>query len=213
MEVLELAPGEPLPRHRNRAPSEDDDEEERGPAENIPQQLREEPGVLELENPEERAERQTLTTRVLRYASAFPAECESFKLSRKKLDRLHPGALRTLEADVSHAVATRRTASAMKGLFLAGVHLLEVGLPYAGLEVAGLTGAVSRDADLLATVDEVAIKRDLAVAVAPEIRLLAGLGRLVLAVDQHNRSLRPAVPPAPPPAAPCRPDSSGFDDL
>ena len=208
MEVVGLAPGVPMPRARAPAESEDEGEEHYEPT--AVEQLREDPGVIELESTEERQERQTLTTRVLRYTAAFPTETESFKLSRKKLERRSLSELRQVESDVSHAVATRRTASAMKGLFLAGVHLLEVGLPYAGLETEGLTVAVSRDADLLATVDEVAIKRDCAVAVSPELRLLAGLGQTVLAIDAHNRVNRPA---AAAPAEPATAPSAEFDDL
>ena len=100
----------------------------------------------------------------------------------------------------------------MKGLFLAGVHLLEVGLPYAGLETAGLTGAVSRNADLLATVEELSIKRDCAVAVSPEIRLLAGLGQTILAIDAHHRANRPVAAPAPAEPA-TAPAGGAFDDL
>ena len=208
MEVVELAPGVPMSRARAPAEEEDDEEERYEPT--AVEQLREDPGVIELESAEERQERQTLTTRVLRYTAAFPTETESFKLTRKKLERRSLSELRQVESDVSHAVATRRTASAMKGLFLAGVHLLEVGLPYAGLETAGLTGAVSRNADLLATVDEVCIKRDCAVAVSPELRLLAGLGQTVLAIDAHNRVNRPAAAPAEPTAPPA---GGAFDDL
>lgn len=209
MEVVELAPGVPMSRARAPAEEEDDEEERYEPT--AAEQLREDPGVLELESAEERQERQTLTTRVLRYTAAFPTETESFKLSRKKLERRSLSELKQIESDVSHAVATRRTASAMKGLFLAGVHLLEVGLPFAGLETQGLTVAVSRNGDLLATVDEVAIKRDCAVAVSPEIRLLAGLGQTVLAIDAHNRANRPAAAaPAEPATAPA---GGEFDDL
>jgi hypothetical protein len=210
MEVVELVPGVPMPRQRAPAESEDDEEETYEPT--AVEQLREDPGVIELETTEERQERQTLTTRVLRYTAAFPAETESFKLTRKKLERRSLSELRQVESDVSHAVATRRTASAMKGLFLAGVHLLEVGLPFAGLETQGLMVAVSRNADLLATVDEVAIKRDCAVAVSPEMRLLVGLGQTILAIDDHNRANRPVAAPAP--AEPATAPSGGeFDDL
>ena len=211
MEVVELAPGVPMSRARAPLESEDDEEEhyhQPTPAE----QLREDPGVIELETAEERSERQTLTTRVLRYTAAFPAETSSFKLTRKKLERRSLSELKQIENDVSHAVATRRTASALKSLFLAGVHVLEVGLPYAGLETQGLTGAVSRNADLLATVDEVCIKRDCAVAVSPEIRLLAGLGQTILAIDSHHRANRPVAAPAPAEPA-TAPAGGAFDDL
>ena len=210
MEVVELAPGVPMSRARAPADSEDDEEEhyhQPTPAE----QLREDPGVIELETAEERSERQTLTTRVLRYTAAFPAETSSFKLTRKKLERRSLSELKQIENDVSHAVATRRTASALKSLFLAGVHVLEVGLPYAGLETQGLTGAVSRNEDLLATVDEVCIKRDVAVAVSPEIRLLTGLAQTVLALDSHHRANRPVAAAPAEPAAP--PAGGAFDDL
>ena len=213
MEVIEMPAGEPLPRVRERTPTPEPSEEDAPERfQTVPERLRADDDCeLEIESTEERAERQTLTTRILRYTAAFPQETESFKVSRKKLERRSLPALKELENDISHAVATRRTASAMKGLFLAGVHLLEVGLPYAGLETAGLTGAVSRNADLLATVDEVAIKRDCAVAVSPEIRLLAGLGQTILAIDAHHRANRPvAAAPAEPATAPA---GGAFDDL
>ena len=86
MEVVELAPGVPMSRARAPAESEDySDEEHYEPT--AAEQLREDPGVIELEISEERSERQTLTTRVLRYTAAFPAETSSFKLTRKKLER------------------------------------------------------------------------------------------------------------------------------
>ena len=210
MEVVELAPGVPMSRARAPAESEEDEDEDYHQP-TAAEQLREDPGVIELETAEERQERQTLTTRVLRYTAAFPNETSSFKLSRKKLDRRSLPELKQIESDVSHAVATRRTASALKGLFLAGVHVLEIGLPYAGLETQGLTGAVSRNEDLLATVDEVSIKRDCAVAVSPEMRLLAGLGQTILAIDSHHRANRPvAAAPAEPTTAPA---GGTFDDL
>ena len=54
----------------------------------VPERLRADADCeLVLESTEERAERQTLTTRVLRYTAAFPAETSSFKLTRKKLER------------------------------------------------------------------------------------------------------------------------------
>ena len=211
MEVVELAPG--VPMSRARAPSESEDDEEEHYHQPTPaEQLREDPGVIELETAEERSERQTLTTRVLRYTAAFPAETSSYKLTRKKLERRSLSELKQIENDVSHAVATRRTASALKSLFLAGVHVLEVGLPYAGLETQGLTGAVSRNEDLLATVDECAIKRDVAVAVSPEMRLLAGLGQTILAIDSHHRANRPVAAPAPAEPA-TAPAGGAFDDL
>ena len=210
MEVVELAPGVPMSRARAPAESEEEDEEDYHQP-TAAEQLREDPGVIELETVEERQERQTLTTRVLRYTAAFPNETSSFKLSRKKLERRSLPELQQIESDVSHAVATRRTASALKGLFLAGVHVLEIGLPFAGLETQGLTGAVSRNEDLLATVDECAIKRDCAVAVSPEMRLLAGLGQTILAIDSHHRANRPVAAAPAEPAAP--PVGGAFDDL
>jgi hypothetical protein len=214
MEVIEMPAGEPLPRVRERAPTPEPSEEDAPERfQTVPERLRADADCeLEIESSEERAERQTLTTRILRYTAAFQVETESFKVSRKKLERRSLPALKELENDISHAVATRRTASALKSLFLAGVHVLEVGLPYAGLETQGLTGAVSRNADLLATVDEVAIKRDCAVAVSPEIRLLAGLGQTILAIDSHHRANRPVAAPAPAEPA-TAPAGGAFDDL
>ena len=59
--------------------------------------------------------------------------------------------------------------------------------------------------------DECAIKRDCAVAVSPEMRLLAGLGQTILAIDSHHRANRPvAAAPAEPTTAPA---GGTFDDL
>ena len=113
MEVVELAPGVPMSRARAPAESEEEDEEDYHQP-TAAEQLREDPGVIELETSEERQERQTLTTRVLRYTAAFPNETSSFKLSRKKLERRSLSELKQVENDVSHAVATRRTASARR---------------------------------------------------------------------------------------------------
>ena len=191
--------GEPLPRVRERAPTpEPVSEEDEGRFQTIPERLRADPDCeLELESTEERAERQTLSVRLGRYRDAFPRECEGFKLTRKHLARKSLAALRELADDVKHQVGTRRTGEQMKGLFLAGVNICEVALPMVGMEVQGLTNIISQNEDILRTVDEIAIARDAAVYVAPEMRLAGAVLHIVMALDGHNRAKAPAQEPTP----------------
>ena len=199
MEVIEMPAGEPLPRFRERAPTpEPVSEEEGGRSWTVPERLREDPGELEIESTEDRAERQTLCVRLGRYRNSFPQETEGFKLSRKHLARKSLAALRELADDVKHQVGTRRTGEQMKGLFLAGVNVAEIALPMVGMEVQGLTNIISQNDDILKTVDEIAIARDAAVYVAPEMRLAGAVLQICLALDTHNRAKNgPAQEPTP----------------
>ena len=131
MEVIEMPAGEPLPRVRERAPTPEPSEEDAPERfQTVPERLRADADCeLEIESSEERAERQTLTTRILRYTAAFPAETESFKVSRKKLERRSLPALKELENDISHAVSTRRTASALKSYSLPAFTCSKWGYP------------------------------------------------------------------------------------
>ena len=200
MEIIELQEGEPLPRAKvvrenTPAASEDEGEEDPGRFQTIPERLCADPDCeLELESAEEHVERQTLTVRLGRYKDAFPRETEGFKLSRKHLQRKSLAALRELAEDVKHQVGTRRTGEQFKGLFLAGVNVAEMTLPMVGLEVQGLTNIISQNEDILKTVDEIAIARDAAVYVAPEMRLAGAVLQICLALDTHNRSKAPPEP-------------------
>ena len=185
--------GEPLPRVRERAPTpEPASEEDEGRSWTVPERLREDPGELEIESTEDRAERQTLSVRLGRYRDAFPRETEGFKLSRKHLQRKSLAALRELADDVKHQVGTRRTGEQMTAMFLAGVNMAEIALPMVGMEVQGLTNIISQNGDILKTVDEIAISRDAAVYIAPEMRLAGAVLQIILALpDTHNKNKAP----------------------
>ena len=210
METIELAAGEPLPSRpeKMRSVPEEDIPEYEGRAETVPERLRADADCdLEIESTADRLERQTLTVRLGRYLRSFPDECAGFKLTRKHLERKGLGALRELAQDVQHAVGTRRTGEQLKSLFLAGVHAAELTLPILGLEVAGLTNIVAGHEDLLKTVDELAISRDAAVYVLPEIRLAAAVAQICLALDSHNRAKTPGVTPGAAPLYSARADN------
>ena len=199
MEVIEMRQGEPLPRVREQAPTPEPSEDEGERFRTVPERLRADADCeLEIESSEDRAERQTLSVRLGRYKDAFPRETEGFKLSRKHLARKSLAALRELADDVRHQVGTRRTGEQMKGLFLAGVNVAEIALPMVGMEVQGLTNIISQNDDILKTVDEIAIARDAAVYVAPEMRLAGAVLQICLALDTHNRAKNgPAQEPTP----------------
>ena len=196
MEILELPEGVPLPRTARIAHPDPEDaatepEVERYIPQTIPEQLRADPGELELESTADRVERQTLTVRLGRYRNSFPLETEGFKLARKYLDRKGIAALRELADDVKHAIGCRRTGEQSRGFFLAGVNMAEMVLPMVGIEVQGLTNVISQNEDILKTVDELSIAHDAAVFISPEVRLAAAVAQIVLALDSHNKSKAP----------------------
>jgi hypothetical protein len=96
-------------------------------------------------------------------------------------------ALRDTSRDIEFLVSTRRSAKAVRGLFVGSVQLLETSGPYLGLKLEGLTGVVAASKDLLETVDEAAVKYEGIMEVDPVARIAIHMGQLVLAIDSHNR--------------------------
>ena len=54
-----------------------------------------------------------------------------------------------------------------------------------------MTNIISQNEDILKTVQEIAIARDAAVYVAPEMRLAGAVLQICLALDTHNRAKKP----------------------
>lgn len=179
--------------------------------------------------PAEEEARRVLLRRIQRYSAVFPEEVAGYDLSQ--LSTMSPTELeRTLE-DVVFLVESRRTTAQARGIFLAGLSLGEASGPYIGLKLSGphsLTATAANSADLMRTVDEIALKYEAIARIDPVHRLGLSLAQLALAVDRANRAAdnsggktaTPAAPattskPAPAPAP--RQDNiavrEGFQDL
>ena len=109
-------------------------------------------------------------------------------------------ALQDLATDVEFLVGTRRSAKAVRGIFLGGLQGLEMAGPLIGFRLQGLANVAAASEDLLTTVDEVAVKYESQLYLDPVARLCLGILQRSLAVDAHNRQKEQtvvAVAPAP----------------
>ena len=143
---------------------------------------------------EQKIERRVLIRKVGRYRALFPTEVVDVDLSNLGARPLE--ALRDLARDVEFLVSTRRSAKAVRSMFIGGVQVLETGGPYVGLELQGLAGVVSQSQELLETVDEAAVKYESCCEVDPVARIFLQLTQLIMVVDSHNKQKKLIAPPA-----------------
>ena len=148
------------------------------------------PDIPEPEQPEQlsteqKEERRQLMRKIGRYRAIFPKELTDIQTTA--LDTMPLDALRDLATDVEFLVGTRRSAKAVRGMFIGSLQGLEVAGPMVGFKLDGLANIAASSEDLLATVDEVAIKYESQIYVDPVARLAMGIAQLALAVDSHNR--------------------------
>jgi hypothetical protein len=139
-------------------------------------------------SPEEKEERRQLMRKIQRYRSLFPKELDD--ISTSGLQTMSLDKLRDLATDVEFLVGTRRSAKAVRGMFIAGLQAGELAGPLVGLELQGLANVAASSEDLLLTVDEVAVKYEKILYVDPVARLALSIAQLALAVDSHNRRVK-----------------------
>ena len=215
-ELLGNEPGEDVESQAEQEAGDDDGADSQVSIHEPPRQL----------SAEEKEERRQLIRKIGRYRALFPKELEDIQTGG--LDGMPLEQLRDLGQDVEFLVGTRRSAKAVRGLFIGGIQGVEAAGPYLGLELRGLANVAAASEDLLSTVDEVAVKYESSLYVDPVARLGLAVVQLALAVDSHNRRApvsaptpAPAAVPAPAPtpqqpAAPTRPDNlatAQFSDL
>ena len=146
-------------------------------------------------SPEEKEERRQLLRKIQRYRSLFPKELDD--ISTSGLQTMPLTSLRDLAVDVEFLVGTRRSAKAVRGMFIAGLQAGELAGPLVGLELQGLANVAASSEDLLLTVDEVAVKYEKILYVDPVARLALAIAQLALAVDSHNRRVKASPVAAP----------------
>jgi hypothetical protein len=154
-------------------------------------------------SPEEKEERRQLIRKIGRYRALFPAELADVQTGG--LDSMPLEGLRDLGQDVEFLVGTRRSAKAVRGLFIGGLQGVEAAGPFLGLELRGLANVAAASEDLLSTVDECAVRYESSCYVDPVARLGLAVVQLALAVDSHNRR---APPPSTPPQTQATPPAT-----
>ena len=142
---------------------------------------------------EDKEERRQLIRKIGRYRALFARELEDIHTGG--LDQMPLDALRDLGRDVEFLVGTRRSAKAVRGMFIGGLQAGEVAGPFVGLDLTGLANVAAASEDLLQTVDEVAIKYESQLYVDPVARLGLAVAQLAFAVDAHNRRKKETVVP------------------
>ena len=182
---------------------EDDNDDDDAVTIHTPEQL----------SPEDKEERRQLIRKVGRYRALFPKELEDIQTTG--LDSMPLEALRDLGQDVEFLVGTRRSAKAVRGLFIGGIQGVEAAGPLLGLQLGGLANVAASSEDLLSTVDECAVKWENQIYIDPVARLGLAIVQLALAVDSHNRRAPTPVPPtqAPPATPPTPATSQRVDNL
>ena len=161
-------------------------------------------------SPEEKEERRQLLRKIGRYRALFPAELADIQTTG--LDVMPLEALRDLGQDVEFLVGTRRSAKAVRGLFIGGMQATEAAAPFLGLDLRGLANVAAASEDLLSTVDECAIRYESQVYIDPMARLALAVVQLALAVDSHNRRA-PTQAPSPPSQPVTQPASQRNDNI
>ena len=178
VEVIKLAGScEPRGPTQSAVPETFPDEAEEFPVE---------PPVEHVMTPQEKDEKRTILRRISKYKALFGTECADLDLDPRALDTLGLEDLRDRARDTEYLVSTRRSAAAMRGMFLAGLSTGELVGPVVGLNLTGLATFASRSEELLLCVDECAIKYDAMIAVDPAVRLAMAVCQLALAVNEHN---------------------------
>ena len=155
------------------AAADDDDEVVQGDGAQVVEDGDEEADVSvrfhEVLSDQEKEERRQLIRKIGRYRALFPKELVDVHTGG--LDQMPLDALRDLGRDVEFLVGTRRSAKAVRGMFIGALQAGEVAGPFVGLDLNGLANVAAASEDLLQTVDEVAIKYESQLYVDPVARL------------------------------------------
>ena len=142
--------------------------------------------VAQQMTPQEKDEARVLKRRIGKYRSLFGTECADLDLDPRSLDALLLEDLRDRARDTEYLVSTRRSAAAMRGMFLGALATGEIVGPVVGLNLTGLSTFAARSEELLLCVDECVIKYDTVIAVDPAARLAMAVVQLAIAVNDHN---------------------------
>ena len=154
------------------------------------EEVEEEPSI-ELE-PEERQklliEKVKLKNKILRYKELFPHLLQNFNYRLEDLDNLDNKQLSFLIEELSVIVNTRNSSGLTKMLYFETARVFEFGGRFVGLKVDGLQTALKENQAIHDVLNEISLKYENDMYMAPEIRLGYLTAQTILSLHKLNSS-------------------------
>lgn len=146
-------------------------------------------------------EKSKLKNKLLRYKELFPHLLQNFNYRIEDLNRLEIKELQYLLEEIGVAVNTRNSAGLTKILYFESLRVIEFGSKFVGLRVEGLQKALSENQAIHDVLNELSLKYENDMFMAPEIRLgyltattILGLHKLNSTKDVITNFLSEKVP-------------------
>lgn len=159
-------------------------------AENIEEQEPEKINVLDTLTDEDRQkyliEKIKLKGKILRYKELFPHLLQNFNYRIEDLDKLETNELSYLLEEISIAVNTRNSSGLTKMLYFESLKVVEVTSRLVGLKIDGLQAALKDSQAIHDCLNELSLKYENDMYMAPEVRLAYLTGSTILQLHKLN---------------------------
>lgn len=154
------------------------------------QQEQEPPNILDTLTQEERhqymIEKMKVRNKLLRYKELFPHILQNMSYRLDELDKMELRDLEYLLEETSIAVNTRNSSGLTKMLYFESVRVVEMGGNFIGLKINGLQQALKDNQAIHDCLNELSLKYESDMYLAPEIRLLYLTSSTVLQLHKLN---------------------------
>lgn len=129
-------------------------------------------------------ERMKLRNKIMRYREMFPKYLEHFEYRIEDLDNMTEGEMEFLIEEMSVAVNTRNSSGLTKMIYFESCRVLEIGGSFVNLQLEGLSNALSQNQAIHDVLNEISLKYESDMFMAPEVRL--GYLTLTTALSLHK---------------------------
>ncbi len=140
--------------------------------------------------PEERhkliLDKMKLKNKILRYKELFPHLLQNFQYRIEDLDQMEIKDLEYLLEELSVAVNTRNSSGLTKILYFESMRIVEGTSTYVGLQVNGLAEALKQNQAVHDVLNELSLKYESDMYMAPEVRLAYLTATTVLSLHKLN---------------------------
>lgn len=147
------------------------------------------PNFYEDLTPEDRQlkmiDRMKLRNKIMRYRELFPKYLEHFEFD---LETMSESEMEILIEEMSVAVNTRNSSGLTKMIYFESVKIAEVGGSLVGLQINGLSEALQQNAAIHDVLNEISLKYENDMYMAPEIRLAYVTLTTALSLHKLNSS-------------------------
>ena len=146
--------------------------------------------ILDSMEPEDRQkyiiEKMKLKNKLLRYKELFPHLLQNFNYRIEDLDKLEIKELEYLLEEISIAVNTRNSSGLTKMLYFETVRVAETGGRIFGLKIEGLQQALKENQAVHDVLNELSLKYENDMYMAPELRLAYLTSSAILSLHKLN---------------------------